>query len=147
VSPLTAPRAPLALRALVLFTGILPWAASAVGGAHPEARALFQALCHQRPERTLWFRGAPMVVCSRCAGLYLGLALGALVPLPAGWLQRGRVIVLGALLGTCLEVLAQDLGMHPPWHPTRVLSGLALGWAASGFLSAALRRTEALPPV
>ena len=36
-------------------------------------------LCHQRPERSFSLWGAQMPVCARCAGLYLGGALGVLV--------------------------------------------------------------------
>ncbi|MBI5512175.1 MAG: DUF2085 domain-containing protein [Deltaproteobacteria bacterium] len=135
-----------ALRALLLGLGLLPWVLGLLALRHPAWVAAFRGLCHQRPERSLWLRGAPMVVCSRCAGLYLGVALGALLPLPSRWLAHGRSLLLWALLVTALEVLAQDSGLHAPWHPSRMGTGLLLGWVASGFMTASLRAREALPP-
>ena len=50
-------------------------------GALPSYFALqraFSLICHQRPERSFWIFGAPVAVCARCLGLYIGAAIGLL---------------------------------------------------------------------
>lgn len=39
-------------------------------------------ICHQRPERSFSTAGVQWPVCARCAGLYLGAPLGAVIVLP-----------------------------------------------------------------
>lgn len=43
-------------------------------------------ICHQRPERSFAYAGTAMPVCARCAGLYVGGAVGAMA-----WLLIGGV--------------------------------------------------------
>jgi uncharacterized membrane protein len=131
------------LQALVLMAGLSPWILALMRARAPELTVVYRALCHQRPERTLVLWGVPMLVCSRCAGLYAGVALGALLPLPRRLLPRGRALVLFALAVTLVDVLTQDLGLHPPLHPVRLATGLLLGWSASGFMFSALRSEAA----
>ena len=133
----------LGLQALVLFAGLLPWLFALARVRTPALALAFRSLCHQMPERTLVLFGAPMLVCSRCAGLYAGVALGALFPYPLRWLPRGRALVLGSLALALADVVTQDLGLHPPFHPVRLATGLLLGFCASGFMFGALRTEEA----
>jgi uncharacterized membrane protein len=100
-------------------------------------------MCHQRPERSLWFLGAPMVVCSRCAGVYLGVALGVALPLPRRLLAYGRGLVIAAIALATLDVITQDLGLHAPFHPVRLATGLLLGWTGCAFLIGTLRSERA----
>jgi uncharacterized membrane protein len=135
-----------ALKVLVVVAGVLPWA-FAILHLRPAALVqVFHALCHQMPERTLAVLGDPMLVCSRCAGIYAGIALGVVACIPRKWLPHGRVIVLGALLAMVLDVATQDLGLHAPWHPIRLATGLAIGWAASAFMFGALAKDAAREP-
>ena len=68
--------APIALVAAVLAVpyfqmhGFLPIAFALQRG--------FALVCHQRPERSFWIFGAPVAVCARCLGIYLGAAIGLL---------------------------------------------------------------------
>jgi uncharacterized membrane protein len=75
-----------------------------------------------------------MLVCSRCAGIYLGLLTGALLPgagclrPAAGWLTRhARAVAVGAALPMLLDVATQDLGLRASWHPARLVTGWLLG--------------------
>jgi uncharacterized membrane protein len=131
------------LQALVLVAGLSPWLLALARVRATEIALVFRALCHQRPERTLVLFGDSMLVCSRCAGLYAGVALGALLPLPRRLLPRGRALVLGAIAVTLVDIVTQDLGLHPPLHPVRLATGLLLGWSASGFMFSALRSEAA----
>ena len=134
----TAERRRDALRALVAIAGILPWALALARVHGPAVVLSFHTLCHQLPERTISLLGAPMVVCSRCAGVYAGIFLGALLPLPRAWLRHGRRVVVCAAVPALIDVVTQDLGVHPSWHPARLVTGLALGWASSAFMFAML---------
>ena len=129
-----------ALSALLVAAGLVPWLLA----LQPEWSRLlfpvFRSLCHQRPERTLTILGAPMVVCSRCAGIYLGLVLGVALPLPRRSLARGRALVIAAIALATLDVLTQDLGLHAPFHPVRLATGLLLGWSGCAFMIGTLRR-------
>jgi len=138
----------LGLSALLLIAGLTPWIFALLRLRTPELVLTFHAICHQRPERTLDVLGAPMLVCSRCAGVYAGVALGALLWLPRRFLPRGRALFLGALGITVVDVVTQDLGLHPPYHPVRLATGLLLGWSGSAFMIGALRaeRRPAIGP-
>ncbi len=73
----------------ILLTGSLLLLALIVGA--PLARAdqhgilsgtLYQAfsyVCHQQPERSFFFAGQALAVCSRCTGVYAGFALTTLL--------------------------------------------------------------------
>jgi uncharacterized membrane protein len=117
----------------------MPWIIALAGASaffFPE----FRVFCHQRPERTLVLLGAPMVVCSRCAGVYAGVALGAVIPLASRWLTHGRAFVLASVVLALVDVVTQDLGLHPPFHPTRLATGFLMGYAASAFMVGWIRR-------
>lgn len=129
-------RARHALKLVVAVTGLLPWLLAIGGVRTPSFVAAFHTLCHQRLERTLVILGAPMLVCSRCAGVYAGLFAGIVFPMPRRWLDRGRTIVLVACALTLLEIALQDFGPHAPFHPTRLLTGFASGWAVTAFFAA-----------
>lgn len=131
------------LRVLLLVAGLLPWVFALMRERSPAVFLVFRTLCHQRPERTLVVLGAPMLVCSRCAGLYAGVALGALFALPERALGQGRALVLGAVALTLVDVVTQDLGVHPPLHPVRLVTGLLLGWSASAWMFGLLRAESA----
>ena len=57
----------------VLLAGMLPWALALASVRDPGIAVVFHSLGHQLPERTLSIVGVPMLVCSRCAGIYAGI--------------------------------------------------------------------------
>lgn len=132
-------------RAGFFVFGVLPWALTlgraylplgAVGEAMDRA---FAPLCHRLPERTLVLAGVAMPLCSRCAGIFAGVAMGALVGRPRWPLLWWRRLIgaTGALM--VLDVVTQDLGIHPVWHVTRVVTGALFGLAIAGGCVSALR--------
>lgn len=129
-----------ALSALLVAAGLTPWLLSLQPAWSRALLPVFRSMCHQRPERSLWFLGAPMVVCSRCAGVYLGVALGVALPLPRRLLPYGRRLVIAAIALATLDVITQDLGLHAPFHPVRLATGVLLGWSGCAFLIGTLRR-------
>jgi uncharacterized membrane protein len=94
----------------------------------------FLPLCHHWAGRVLVLGGEPMCVCSRCAGLYAGLALGFLLPGPKLDDHVYARAFGGALAAALLDIVTQDLGLHPPSHPVRLLTGALLGWTAAAWM-------------
>src|SRR5215510_14625842 len=79
--------------AFALALAAIGWAGAillgpVIGSISSAAAGLLYTLgafvCHQRPERSFHWAGAQLPVCARCAGLYLGAALGAYA-----WVLRG----------------------------------------------------------
>ena len=123
----------LALRALAVF--ILAWPILPpllhAWNLHAFAAALewpWAQTCHRLPDRTLHVFGSPMPMCSRCMGLDVGFALGLLVARPyrGPKLMWSWMAIAGALL--VIEMVTQNRGLHPIWHPTRFLTGALLAY-------------------
>lgn len=107
----------------------------------------FLPLCHHWAGRVLELGGEPMCVCSRCAGLYAGLAAGFLLPAPALADRTYRRVLTVAIAAMAVDVVTQDAGLHAPWHPARLATGLAVGWALAAWVVRATgpRRSSLLP--
>ena len=108
---------------------------------------MFIMVCHRMPERTFALAGVDMPVCSRCAGLLGGLALGAWIARPLPTRKTSWVLLGVALLLMMADIITQDMGLHPVWHSSRLLTGLVVGYLASiALVSAMIRRnTQAAP--
>ena len=91
----------------------------------------FSYLCHQIPERSFHVAGHPFAVCARCAGLYAGFALGALVYPLVRSLRRletpRRRWLLAALVPTLIDWALGLSGIWENTHLTRFLTGALLG--------------------
>jgi uncharacterized membrane protein len=76
--------------------------------------------------------GAPIAVCARCLGIYIGAAIGLLVRTS----QRlaFRLLVIAASVNL-LDALAEFSRLHGNWLELRFLLGLALGASAGMLLS------------
>jgi len=96
----------------------------------------FSPVCHQIPERSFHLGGHTWAVCHRCAGIYFGLLLAAVMGNPfIGRRPANRrrwVLAAGTLL--LLDAFLPYTGL---WHSTalsRFLSGLPFGYVASSLL-------------
>jgi uncharacterized membrane protein len=137
---------PRLARVLFVGVGIFPWvlpllrAWVPLGAVGVGLDAAFMTMCHRMPERTLTLAGNAMPLCSRCAGVFAGVAVGAIVAAPKlsarAW--RWMVTAAGALM--LFDVATQDLGVHPIWHATRLATGVAFGYAIAAACVLALRR-------
>lgn len=100
----------------------------------------FSFACHQDPARSFWIAGAPMAVCARCLGIYLGAAAGA-------WLRIARRQALRFLLAAAavnaLDVLTETTGLHGSWVDLRLASGFALGIAIGAVIVGAVLELKA----
>jgi uncharacterized membrane protein len=101
-------------------------------------------VCHQRPGRSFHLWGAQFPVCARCAGLYAGSVLGAVLAIVAGRrrnrrpsgsaapslaLQPRRAILLCAI-PTVITLFAEWLLGTDVGNVARAMAGLPLGAAA-----------------
>jgi len=84
----------------------------------------FSPICHQDPTRSFWLLGAPIAVCARCLGIYLGAAAGAWLRVPQRVLLP--VVILAATVNA-LDVFTEAIGLHGNWLATRFFFGLVLG--------------------
>ena len=114
-------------------------------GASTQWRLLFRLLCHGIPERCFALFGAPMPVCARCTGIYLGMLAGlaAFVLIP---LLRERVMrrfAIAAVIPLALDGLTQLAGLRESTNALRVATGLLAGLAFGlWILSAVEQRGE-----
>lgn len=135
-----------AARASFFAGGALPWVLPVASAKLPLGPlgvlvdGMFFLMCHRRPERTLILSGVPMPLCSRCAGIALGLALGGLAawPSPSARGTRIAAVLAGALM--IVDVVTQDLGIHPVWHASRIATGGLLGYVLAIGLFGLIRR-------
>jgi uncharacterized membrane protein len=137
---------PRVLRATFVVMGVFPWALPllrahlALGTIGEALDGAFVTMCHRIPERTLVLDGVAMPVCSRCSGIFAGIALGAVVMRPFLSARAWRWAISAAALGMLLDVATQDLGVHPVWHATRLATGAFFGYAIAVACITALRR-------
>ena len=112
-------------------------------------------ICHQRPERSFYLFGAPLAVCARCAGIYAGAALMAIVEgvrarpaVPRSSDVSGaaggaaRRVLLVAITPTVATLLYEWTTHHMPGHWTRAATGAVLG-AAVAWIVCRASRSEA----
>ncbi len=136
-------------RAAFVVTGVFPWVLPllrswlALGVIGEGLDAVFVTMCHRLPERTLTLAGVAMPLCSRCSGIFAGVAVGALAAWPKLTSRAWRWAITAAAGGMALDVATQDLGLHPVWHTTRLASGFAFGYALAAACVLALRREAA----
>ena len=131
----------LAVRGLLVFGGIAPFLPAwteGIPGLAVLGRALdawFAFQCHREEARAL----VASSVCARCLGIYVGLALGALVARPS--LAPGRHVLwlLVAAAALVADVTSEALGWRPPSAPLRFLTGSLLAYPAGVSVVAAFR--------
>ena len=97
----------------------------------------FSPVCHQDPARSFWLFGAPVAVCARCLGIYLGAAVGAWIPAPRQVLLSGLMLFAALNLA---DVLTEAAAWHGDWKATRFLLGALLGLAAGSLVANSLKR-------
>ncbi len=114
------------------------------------ARFALGFFCHQLPERSFAFLGIQLPVCSRCTGIYLGMALSSFwwlivvfaerlrpaAPVPfrqparfpcSRWICTALVAAVSCMLG--LDVGLQWLGLYSS-NLSRFLTGYVWGFSA-----------------
>ncbi|MBV8519097.1 MAG: DUF2085 domain-containing protein [Acidobacteria bacterium] len=116
-------------------------------GASMQWRLLFRMLCHGIPRRCFELFGAPMPICARCTGIYIGMLGGmcAFLLLPAVRERFARIAAFAAVTPLAIDGLTQLAGLRESVNPLRLATGLVAG-LAFGFwiLTAVEHRDDAL---
>ena len=111
-------------------------------------RFFLSGICHQIPERSLYFGGQPLPLCARCTGTFLGVLTGLLALWAIGRGRRSRLPSRGTMMALlplvgCWAVdglnsfLALGSGRGPLYEPNntlRVVTGLGLGVSLAALL-------------
>ena len=117
----------------------------------PAIEAVTGDWCHHDPARTLSVGQALLPVCSRCTGLYAGLALGPAIGAFLPWQGKVLLRVVGlALIPLAVGLLAafaEALGLLSTANPTRLFLGLCLttGPMALGVVGARILGDALIP--
>jgi uncharacterized membrane protein len=104
-------------------------------------------ICHQRSDRSFRLWGVQMPVCARCAGLYGGATLGAMMAGVWGAGRRRRVpavstvrwVLLGAAVPTGASVGMEVLGVFEGSTVIRAAGAIPLGAAVTWVVSLVIR--------
>lgn len=127
----------------VLLTVVAPIAkANGFIGFSSPLYNFFSYICHQIPDRSFHVEGEPFAVCSRCFGVYLGLAFGFAVyplwrniteiePLPRFWLFL-------SLIPIGIDWSLTVFGVWENNHASRIITGLILGVACATYIVPAI---------
>jgi len=102
----------------------------------------FSAVCHQAPERSFFFQGQPMGVCSRCASIYAGFIIGLLLYPFLRDLREDRFpprwILIGAGIPTAIDFTGGILGIFANTFLSRALTGILFGAVAAFYVTPGL---------
>lgn len=88
---------------------------------------LFKPVCHTRPERTLALAGVLMPLCSRCAGIFAGFVTAGMFSRPRFGVRACLGYGYVASVIMLVDVVTQDLGLRPLFHPARLATGVLWG--------------------
>jgi uncharacterized membrane protein len=128
--------APRTLRVVVIsgcaLVLALPWLRQSLDLALLDALDRVLGMqCHRIDGRVASLGGVPMAVCSRCAGIYGGVLMGALLARPRWSVRTTAWVVLGAVAGIVVEAGLEVIGLLPTVHALRWVTGAALAWPVS----------------
>ncbi|CAN97807.1 hypothetical protein predicted by Glimmer/Critica [Sorangium cellulosum So ce56] len=118
-SPAERPSLLSIVRCALVLLGALPWclplarSRAPLGELGAALDRVFAPMCHRMPERSIALDGVVMPLCSRCAGIFAGIAAGAAIARPrlamAAW--RPILIALAALMA--VDVRPRTSGCAP----------------------------------
>jgi uncharacterized membrane protein len=98
-------------------------------------REMFSKLCHQQIDRSFHMGHVPMVVCSRCFGIYSIFALTIIViPYFKQTEFRSRYaisLVLITVLINVIDSMSNSIGIWENTLSSRFLAGATIGFAAA----------------
>jgi uncharacterized membrane protein len=98
-------------------------------------REMFRSLCHQHIDRTFHIGHVPMVVCSRCFGIYSIFALTVImIPFIKQSNFRSRfaiTLVLIAILINFIDSVSNAIGIWENTLSSRFLAGATIGFTAA----------------
>jgi uncharacterized membrane protein len=141
-----------------LLLPLVPWVASRPHATPIGALlviavyAIGGAICHQLPERSYHLWAAQMPVCARCAGIYAGAAMAAILVSAAprqrrltdvGSARHLRGLLLAAALPTLATLVYEWTTGHMPAHSIRAAAGVPLGATVAWMVLSSMPRRDA----
>ncbi len=81
--------------------------------------------CHQRPDRSFFFRGKQFPVCARCTGVFLGECIAFVV---FRWFAPSKILLLSFCGMMLLDWLVQALNVRESTNWRRLITGLLCGY-------------------
>lgn len=81
--------------------------------------------CHQRSDRSFFFRGRQFPLCARCTGMFAGYALSLLL---SAFVRPHWAICLALVLPMLIDVAAQNLFGRESTNARRFVTGLLAGY-------------------
>ncbi len=106
----------------------------------------FTLVCHRIPARSFWIHGAPVALCHRCSGIYLGVLIGFIAGLGIRFHTIRTVVRMVVFFSIFMGIqwLGEVLAFwNMPW--LRFMSGIGFGVSVGFLLQESLReltRTE-----
>jgi len=92
-------------------------------------------LCHQKVERSYFINGNQMPFCSRCTGIFLGLALGMLISIifynKIVFSDKIVIFILLLILPLVIDGTMQLFGVWESKNIIRIVTGILTGIAGS----------------
>jgi uncharacterized membrane protein len=82
-------------------------------------------LCHQKPERSFFYKEKQFPVCSRCTGIVIGAAAGFVL---ASLTQPTLIFVLG-FIPLIIDGTTQYYGLRTSNNTLRFVTGLLCGFS------------------
>jgi hypothetical protein len=136
------------LRAIGIFFLLWPFLPPILRafGFHSLPQALeypWTLTCHRFADRTIDLLGHAMPMCSRCAGISIGIGLGLIAGKPyyGPKFMWGWIVVATGLMFADIYTLSAD--PHHVWHPSRLATGALLALPVAAAVSAIARREAA----
>jgi uncharacterized membrane protein len=116
---------------VAILGGAVTVAAMIAHGASMVWRVPFKLVCHGMVSRCLTIWNAPMPICARCTGIYIGLLVGILTfslfwkRIDAG---LARWMVMIAVIPIGVDGITQALGLRESTNPLRLATGFAVAF-------------------
>lgn len=82
-------------------------------------------LCHQKPERSFFYKEKQFPVCSRCTGIVIGAAVGFIL---ASLTRPNLIFVLG-FIPLIIDGTTQYYGLRTSNNTLRFVTGLLCGFS------------------
>jgi uncharacterized membrane protein len=89
--------------------------------------SLYSTVCHQQGEKCISFGAMQLLVCARCAGIYFGALLSALLIFSLKEIPIDENVLLVALLIFVADVLLVNLGIYQYSQTISFIAGLLFG--------------------
>jgi len=89
---------------------------------------IYGHVCHQAPEKLIYFNGAHTFVCARCTGIYTGIFAVTFFFLLFPNLKTGpRRILISGFIPVLLDVFFVKINIYEYSKVTAFISGFILG--------------------